>query len=79
MAARDIEKGAVLQDAGCFPVSTRPREETLLRWRGGLGPGTTHKLRTVDVDAIAVQMAAPITRHENATQFPIPGCVESVV
>lgn len=37
------------------------------------------KLCTVDVEAIAVQVAAPITGHENATQFPIPSCVECVI
>lgn len=66
---------------GWFPVrSIRVLEEAmLLRWGGGLGQERTHKLCTVDVEAIAVQVAAPITGHENATQFPIPSCVECVI
>lgn len=41
--------------------------------------GRTHKLCAVSVDTVAVQVAPPITGHENATQFPIPGCVERIV
>lgn len=39
----------------------------------------THKLWTATVEAIAVQVAVPITGHENATQLPIPSCVECVI
>lgn len=66
---------------GCFAVGSIRvvKEAMLLRWGGGLGQERTHKLCTVDVDTIAVQMAAPVTGHENATQFPIPSCVECVI
>lgn len=42
-----------------------------LRW--------THKLWAATIEAIAVQVAMPITGHENATQLSIPGCVERVI
>lgn len=42
-----------------------------LRW--------THKLWAATIEAIAVQVALPITGHENATQLSIPSCVERVI
>lgn len=45
----------------------------------GQGEGETYKLWAATVEAIAVQVAVPIAGHENATQFPIPSCVECVI
>lgn len=39
----------------------------------------THKLWAPTIDAITVQVAVPIAGHENATQLPIPSCVECVI
>lgn len=46
--------------------------------RGGVTIGT-HKLCAATVEAIAVQVAVPITGHENATQLPVPSCMECVI
>lgn len=54
------------------------REEVGLRW-GGTGLRWTYKLWAATIEAIAVQVAMPITGHENATQLSIPSCVERVI
>lgn len=52
--------------------------EVWFSWEGR-GAGGTHKLWAATVDAIFVQVAVPIAGHENATQLPIPSCVECVI
>ena len=46
--------------------------------RGGARLGT-HKLWASTIEAITVQVAVPVAGHENATQLPIPSCVECVI
>lgn len=50
--------------------------------REGLGYLTHRgvvKLCAATVEAIAVQVAVPITGHENATQLPVPSRMECVI
>lgn len=47
--------------------------------RGGRGRVATHKLWAATVEAIAVQVAVPVTGHEDAAQLAVPSCVECVI